>query len=448
MRILHLTGYNAGDGVSIAVQRLHRGLLGLGHESMVLVGAARTPERSPGMTVFAPPMDLRSRVRRKIRTLHIARALHRHRRPPGYELFSDDRSPYGADILGQLPACDIIDVHAMLHFVDFRDFFTTIPRRIPVVRTLHDMTFFTGGCHYDFNCGKYTASCGACPQLGSRDQDDLSRQIWRRKHSALRVVPPGRLHLVAMSRWLAEQAQRSSLLRGFPVTVIPPGVDTEIFCPRDKGKARETLGIPQDAGVVLFVAEPLTRRIKGFALLAEALRECDPAGRLVLVSAGSGAPPAEVAIPHMRLGHIGNPRLLSLVYSAADVFVMPSLQEAFGKTAIEAMACGTPVVAFGVGGLLDIVRPGVSGLLVPPHDVAALGVAIRDLLHDRARRADMGASARRLVVAEYSVALQLQRHVALYERVLAEQRPVGVSRAGADGERSAVGRAAVAPGGP
>ena len=142
--------------------------------------------------------------------------------------------------------------------------------------------------------------------------------------------------------------------------MIPHGVDTEVFCPRDRGFAREVLGVPQKARVVLFVGEPVHRHLKGFALLAQALNEWGDLANLFLISVGSGTPPVEVQIPSLHLGRIDNARLLSMVYSAADVFVMPSAQEAFGLTALEATACGTPVVGFAVGGLLDIIRPGIN----------------------------------------------------------------------------------------
>ncbi len=424
MKILLVTTYYGGDGGAIAVSRLHRGLLRLGHESSIFVREI-SDESDPTVKVFTPSSDIRTRLRRRVRRMQITRDWRRYAasRPSGCETFSDDRSPYGADAIAQLPSCDIVHLHAMSNFVDYRAFFATVPQHTPVVRTLHDMNFMTGGCHYDEGCGKYTHRCGMCPQLGSREAEDLSRQIWRRKRAALSAIPPGRLHLVATSRWLASEASRSELLRDFPVTVIAWGVDLENFCPRDKRAARDLLGIPQHTRVVLFVAEPITRRLKGFHVLAEALQRGGNPTDLFLVSVGSGKPPVDVAVPHLRLGYLGNERVLSFIYSAADVFVIPSLQEAFGQTAVEAMACGTPVVGFGVGGILDTVRPGVTGLLVPVGDVAALGAAISELLKDPERRAEMAANCRRIAVEEYDLERQARRYVDFYETILSSQRP-------------------------
>src|SRR5712692_8705912 len=415
MKVVHVGNFDGGDGASIAAYRLHRGLLRLGHDSTMLVAEKRTED--PAVQLFQPPRDLFRRLRRRWRRHRITRSLahYRNSRPAGHELFSDDRTPYGGDLLAQLPAADVINVHTIRLFADYQAFFATVPRHTLVVRTLHDMNTFTGGCHTDEGCGRYTERCGACPQLGSRKEEDVSRQIWQRKHAALSSIGPDRLHIVAPSRWLAEAAKRSSLLQKFPITAIPFGLDTEDFRPRDQGLAREILGVPQDARVVLFVAEPITRRIKGFALLAQALNELDDVTNVFLITMGSGKPPVQVQIPHLQLGHIRSDRLRSLVYSAADVFVIPSIQENFPLTVLEALACGIPIIGFAVGGIPESVRPGITGLLVPPQDVAALRVAIRDFLQDPERRAQMAVDCRHIAVEEYALDVYVRHYVELYQ---------------------------------
>jgi glycosyltransferase involved in cell wall biosynthesis len=420
VKIVHLATLDTGNGAAIAAYRLHRGLRQLGAASQMFVAEKLTDDQS--VIRFQPPGDLASRLRRRLRRAHIGRSLARHGRRAGLEAFSDDRSVHGGEVVAQIPAGDIINVHAMLDFVDYRAFFTGIPRDAAVVRTMHDMSFFTGGCHAAGDCERYTERCGACPQLRSTQERDLSRDIWERKEAALRAVRPDALHVVAPSTWLAREARRSRLLRDVPVTVIPNALDTEAFAPRDRGWAREVLGIPPAAHVALFVAEPITRRLKGFAVLAQAL-EGMQAANLVLVSVGSGRPPVALDVPHINLGQIRQERLMSVVYSAADVLVVPSSQEAFGLTAVEAMACGTPVVAFAVGGLVDTVRPGITGVLAPAHDVAALRDAIRDLLDRPAARTEMAASCRRVAVEEYALPVQARRYRELYGALLTRPRP-------------------------
>jgi glycosyltransferase involved in cell wall biosynthesis len=423
MKVIHINRLDAGDGAGNAAHRLHTGLLNLGIESVMFVEEIRG-KSDPTVKRFQPSGTLRSRVRRRLRRMQIASSLARYRatRPNRFEIFSDDRTPYGSELLAQLPEADVAHVHAMYQFVDFQAFFEAVPRHTPVVRTLHDMNFFTGGCHGAGTCTNYTERCGACPKLGSRNANDLSRRIWLRKREALQSLPPNRLHVVASSRWLAHEARRSGLLRDVPVSVIPFGVDTEVFRPRDKHFAREILGIPRDAEVILFVAEPVTRPVKRFGMLADAVNGLRRS-KLILVSLGSGTANAEVRIPYLNVGRVGNERLLSLVYSAADLLAMPSLSESFGLVALEAMACGTPVVGSDVGGIPDMVRPGVTGRLFPAHDVDALRTAIEEMLEDHAGRAAMAAQCRRIVLDEYSLALYARRHADLYRALLAAQAP-------------------------
>jgi glycosyltransferase involved in cell wall biosynthesis len=224
---------------------------------------------------------------------------------------------------------------------------------------------------------------------------------------------------VAISRWMAATVQGSSLLGGCPVTVIPLGLDVDDFAPRDRCLARDVLGVPREARVILFAADSVENRRKGFKLLAKALVGLDRLPHLFLLSLGRGKPALDTPFPHLHLGYISNDRLLSLVYSAADVFVCPSLQENFAQTALEALACGIPVVGFAIGGLPDMVRHGVTGLLVSPQDVVALRAAIVDLLQDVAKRTEMSAHCRRIAVEEYSLEIQARHYIELYQQLVA-----------------------------
>jgi len=422
MKVVHVSRFETGGGAALAANRLHGSLRRLGVDSTMFVAEKLTDD--PAVTVFQPRRDLFSRLRRRLQYRRLSYCMRRYEsaRLADQASFNDDRVPGGPDLVAQLPAGDVINIHVMYGFADYRTFLSAVPRYTPVVRTLHEMSFFTGGCHYDVGCGKYTERCGACPRLGSHREHDLSRQSWRRKRATLSTIAPGRLHLVAPSRWLANEAKQSSLLQRFPVTVIPLALDTEVFRPRDRRGAREALGIPPDALVVLFVASLISQPIKGFGLLAQALNGLGDLTNLLLVSVGRDAPPGEVRIPHLPLGYLGNERLRALVYSAADVFVIPSLYDNLPQTVLEATACGTPVVGFAVGGIPDMVRPGVTGWVVPPQDVGALRAAIRALLQDPARRVEMAANGRRIAVEEYALAVQARRYVELYEMILAGSR--------------------------
>ena len=179
------------------------------------------------------------------------------------------------------------NLHWIARFVDYKAFFSTVPKRIPVVWRIADMNPITGGCHYDEGCGKYLDGCGACPQLGSDDPEDLSRQVWKRKQRIFGGVDPHRLHFVALNRWMATNLAQHPFLNRFPVTIIPNGLDTDVFAPRDRKIAREILGLPQEATIILFVASNVQIRYKGFLPLTEALSGLKGPDNLLLMSVGT-----------------------------------------------------------------------------------------------------------------------------------------------------------------
>ena len=417
MRVIHLNTYDIRGGAALATYRLHKALERLGHQSSMFVLTKSSDDTS--VVQFKPATDLMSRMRRRFRGERIARDFARYQasKPRGYEPFSDDRSRYTRELLAHFPPCDIINLHWVASYLDYWTFFSSIPDRTPVVWRLADMNAFTGGCHYDDGCGRFCQECGECPQLGSMQSNDLSRRVWKRKEAVFRTVNPARLHIVALSRWMAEQVRQSPLLSRFPLTIIPNGIDTEMFCARDRRTARGLLGIRQDMRVFLFVADDVMNRRKGLMLLSDALIGQSTIGDLLVVSVGHGKPALDSRIRHLHLGHIEYQRL-SLAYSAADVFVISSLQEAFGNTILESMACGTPVVGFAVGSIPDMVRPGITGLLVPPYDISALRAAILGLVQNEKQRTEMSRNCRQIAVEEYSLELQARRYRQLYKNLL------------------------------
>ena len=420
MKILHLSTTDGGGGAARAAFRLHTGLLRKGHDSRMLV-----LKRVSGTDQVTPVTfhdDFLTRIRRGGIRKRIARDFAKYKATlaPGYESFSDDRSETRYDFkrsIDPLLPVDIINLHWVAGLLDHTEFFADLPSNIPLVWRLADMGPLTGGCHYDDGCGKFSARCGACPILGSKVEDDLSRQIWTRKHAALASIPNDRLHVVGTSQWIASQAEKSSLLGRFPRTVIPNGLDTSIFSPRNKAAVRDVLGVPTSAKVVLFVAESSKVPRKGFDHLAAALKSLAGTPNLFLLSVGGGQSNVP-GIPQLHLGRLSNDRFLSMAYSAADVFVIPSLQESFGQTVTESMACGTPVVGFDAGGIPDMVRPGVTGYLAPVGDSAELAKQIRRVLDDVEGWPALSANCRKIAVDEYSLNVQASSYAAFYKTLI------------------------------
>jgi len=252
---------------------------------------------------------------------------------------------------------------------------------------------------------------------------DTTALLWKVKKS---VYERSRLVVVVTNSWMAGLVKESPLLGRFPVRMIPNGVDTEIFRPIPKAAARESLGIPPHAKVVLFsahVAKAGTR--KGAEYVRPALERVVASGvqDVLLVVIGEGAEAWEGS-PHyvtVRLGFTQSDRLLASVYAAADVLVHPAVVENLANGIIESLACGTPVVAFRVGGIPDVVRDGETGHLARLRDVEDLSEGLRKVLLAQKMQPDMAKQCRRTIEAGYTREMELQRFANLYEEMVRER---------------------------
>ena len=211
-----------------------------------------------------------------------------------------------------------------------------------IVWTIRDMWPFTGGCHYSFNCEKYKLKCGSCPVLGSDATRDLSSFVLRKKIKYLSVLP---IQWVAISSWMKAQASSSEVIKKKPISVIFSGIDCNIFKIVNKKKSRLAFNFPLSAKIILVGAGNLRHKYKGFKYLINSLNKVKK--DYLVVTFGSGAlKKNEIPQRIINLGYLDNNNDLSMLYNSADVFLAPSVAEAFGKTFAEAQACGLPVVCF------------------------------------------------------------------------------------------------------
>lgn len=426
MRITHLSTFDCTGGAAKAAYRLHKGLLELGHESRMVVRDKASDD--PTVTAFSPPLAGLIRLRRVLKRHYLSRRrIAITSRSADAPYFSDDRSEHAADVLRQIAPTDILNLHWIAGLLDYSDLFGQLPSGMPVVWTLHDMNVFTGGCHFDGHCWKYLEHCGSCPQLGSSKSRDLSSEIWTRKRRLFGQLDSRRIRFVTPSRWLAEEMKRSPVLGNLPVSVLPYGIDTNTFQPRNQIMARERFDIPQAAKVILFVAHAATEKRKGWDFFLKATEPFRTDPQVFILGLGYGSKNDDLGARAKTIESVDNELAMSLVYSAADVFVAPSLQDNFPNTVLEALACGLPVVAFDVGGVPDMVRNNCTGVLVEPGNSRALGAAIGELLNDEGRRRQMSANCRRIALEEYASEVQARRYIELYESMLGKGCEAGVT---------------------
>lgn len=295
--------------------------------------------------------------------------------------------------------------------------------KIPVVWTLHDSWAFTGGCHVPFDCRKYIKICRNCPQLKSGSENDLSLAIFNAKRKCYDNL--NNLKIITPSNWLAEMARKSSLLSGKDIRVIPNGIDGEIFVPICKDEARKRLGLNTDKKIVMFSGVAAASNInKGFHFLIAALKKLSAGvDNFELLVVGDSRPdrPPEVNYKINYSGRITDESVIALYNAAADVVVVPSMLENLPNTIIEAFATATPVVAFNVGGISDIIDDKTNGCLVKPFDVGELAGAISWILADDCRRRKMSVNARSKYLQNFTVGRMASDYMEFYHKVLREK---------------------------
>ncbi len=289
----------------------------------------------------------------------------------------------------------------------------------PIVWTLHDMWAFTGGCHYSGSCENYKDNCGNCPFLRWPGARDLSNKILTRKRDYF----PRNMHFVTSSEWLAKVARTSSLLKSYSVEDIPIPIDTDIFRPQDESKKltyRQKLGIGSHAQVVLFVAIKVSETRKGFSYLHAALekiKQAQPERPIEILVMGKSDPADLQALPYPvhALGMLSNTADLVNAYTAADVFVIPSLEDNLPNTVLESLACGTPVAGFQTGGIPEMVGHLSEGYIAPQRDADELAKGILYLIDNQK---DKSKNARQKALAAYANPLIAARYISLYQRLL------------------------------
>lgn len=261
---------------------------------------------------------------------------------------------FGADLTGHpvVMEADVLILHWVNSFISEKSVRKLAGLHKPIIWVMHDMWVFTGGCHYDANCGKYEQNCKECPYLEHKREKGISYFNLKRKQELFRDLD---IEFVAVSNWERECAKKSTLLRGRKIDLISNPINIEIFRPMNKEKLRKKYGVG-DKKIILFGADKaLENKTKGFQYLVEALKYLDGT-EYAAICFGKAPEHNRIHLENISINYLGtihDEEKLAEWYNVADVFVAPSLQEAFGYTVCEALACGTPVTAFGVGGMLD-----------------------------------------------------------------------------------------------
>ena len=379
-------------------------IVGRGHESWLVAGSKYTNDKfvweldhdpyRKGIPVIMArlwkPFRKYEHRRPGLRTLHRRTLLavdpwRINNRLMGIEDFEFPGTAHLLDLTPKRP--DVVQCHNLHgNYFDLREL-VNLSHQVPVVLTLHDAWLLSGHCAHSFDCERWQTGCGDCPDLTIPPpvRRDATSFNWQRKRE---IFSKSRLYIVTPSHWLMERVKKSILLTAAAETkIIPNGVDLSVFQPGDKGSARTKIGIPPDTKVILFAGVDVRRNLMkdyptlrtAIVLLAEYLQNQN----IIIIELGEEAPAEHIGQTEIRfVAYQSDPKVVAWYYQATDVFIHAARADNFPTTILEALACGTPVVATAVGGIPEQIADGETGFLVPQGDAQAMAVRIEQLLRD------------------------------------------------------------------
>jgi len=410
MKILIVNISDIQGGAARAAYRLHESLLTQNIDSQMLV-QNRVSDDFKVINFDSKKEKIIGKIRQNIDNYSIKFYKNRTK-----SLFSPSFAPLSniVDKINELNF-DIVHLHwiceGMIKIEDLSKI------KAPIVWSLHDMWAFTGGCHYDEECGAYIINCGNCKVLGSQKENDLSRKVFKRKEKTFFKL--NNMTIVGLSNWLNKCSKNSTLLKEKRHVNLPNPIDTDVFKSVDMQVARELWNLPKDKKLVLFGAASATSDPrKGFKELSEAMIQMKDKN-IEFVVFGSSKPKEsqKFGFKIYYLGHLYDNVSLVTLYSAVDVMIVPSLQENLSNAIMESLSCATPVVGFNIGGNSDMVEHQKNGYLAMPFDSIDLARGIEWVLNN-SNYDELCQNAREKVLKEFDSKIVARKYIELYEEIL------------------------------
>lgn len=410
MKILHLVSQDNG-GAGRATIRLHQALLDQGIDSQMVVQTKTSDLPTIHTLAQSKFQKLITPFRQAFDQLPTLFYKNRLK-----DTFSSTFLPKNKNLLKKIREINPDIIH--LHWIGsgFINIFDLEQINRPILWSLHDANPFTGGCHVAYHgCDKYKTSCNTCPFLGSNFKYDLSYCNFKRKQKAYKKL---NLTINGLSRWIANEAKSSALFKNKDVVNLPNPIDTKIFRPIDKNTARNMLDLTTNKILLGFGAVSATQiPRKGYSQLIEALEILPDKHQYKLVVFGSSHGKEVAGIETIFLGHLYDDVTLALFYNSLDLFITPSLAENLSNTIMESLACGTPVIAFDIGGNSDMIHHQQNGFLAKGTQELANGV-----LWCLNNPAQLSLNARSTILTKFDYNIVVQRYIDTYIKLHSLQR--------------------------
>lgn len=400
-------------GAARAAYRLHKGLIDQGINSKMLVQRKYSDDPSVEVCHSNSKVGLAYSIFRS----NVGSLINKLQYSTNPTIHSSNFLPSGLHIKINNSDVDIVHMHWInKEMISVREI-SKIKK--PIVWTFHDMWAFSGAEHYDDlnSPERYREGYDSNNRPDNYGGLDIDRWTWKRK---MKHWSNKEFNIVTPSNWLADCVPQSPIFQDQDVDVIHNGLDLEVYKPIFKSWARDILNIPKSKGekYIIFGALSATRdKRKGFQQLQKALSVLKDKDYQLLVFGSEGYENIGFGLPTTYLGKLNDDETLALAYSAADVMVVPSLQDNLPNTAVESIACGTPTAAFNIGGLSDIVDHKENGYLAEPYDPMDLAKGINWILEDRERNRVLRENARRKAEEEFSIGVVVQEYLELYKSI-------------------------------
>lgn len=432
LRILQINTADQGGGAEGSAWNLFKSYQTRGHSSWLAVGR----KHSTDPNVFAIP-----KIQKHTRWNHFLWFFYERLKPyekqvPGVKnlraamsILADPRRriekeigiedfyfPGTSCLLNMLPRKpDIVHCHNLHgNYFDLRKL-PLLSHQVPTILNLRDMWLLTGHCAYPIGCKRWKTGCGQCPDLSLYPsiKRDATAYNWRRKRD---IFERSRLYVTAPSQWMMDQIQEANI-NGTQYRVIPNAIDLTVFQPESQAKARKSLGLPIHAKIVLLTAQSM---FKDYGTMEAALNrlKLDAGVESIFICLGKKSAGKRVGQGFMVFpGFERNPKRMAQYYCAADVFIHAAKDEVFGKTVVEALACGVPVVATDVGGISEQIVHGQTGFLVPASDDVTMSAYVRRLLEDERLCLTMGRAGTEFVSQRYALSQQVDAFLTWYQEI-------------------------------
>lgn len=420
MKIVHICTEVAPGGAVNSMLGLHDGLLSMGVESWILT--ARKVLEVKNCVVASADVD------KKLWLKGLASELiWRNRAPVSNTHFSLDCE--GANIWDQplVREADIIHLHWVSGILSSSSIAGFALLGKPVIWTLHDMRPLTGGCHFSAGCVKYKDECGSCIQL-QNDTLNITRRSLLGMRSATALLKPW---FVAPSSWMHQIVRDSNVARAHPSSCIPYGVDTDLFRPGSRDKARNTLGLAPDAEYILLASHSLIEKRKGASHAIEIVNALakDPSvqsriasGKLRLLICGR--PSKDFAPKGWVVDHTGYRPASEMpyVYQSANIMLFTSTEDNLPNVLLESLACALPVVAHSVGGVPDLLGACCNEMLFAPGDTKHGAQLVLRCIQDSQQLTRIGGLCYEHIRAHYTLAKQASSYCDLYSKMMQQPK--------------------------